>query len=916
MRKMLPLLLLALCACSSTHVYRTFEMRSFSDDPRADGITDFHGPRELAGTEERIGALTAYADFASRFWEGISPHRPVVTEEETASELSSIKPQPLTSVRKTIPLDGWKATGYRPGVEKHQREDFFSFIPDTLEWRWRMKGRYSGGPLDVLLQGGKPLTVQCGNDSEFELYCDFTSRTLFLSSNGNTKQEIPLDEDFGSMVTGFSLSGDATLENFSLYEFTPQEDNEETPYRLVLHYDEDFREPPMIAGWEQPDYDDSKWLDAHLPFAHGAIAHKGEALYLRKSVEVGGFERAYLDIETLDPSGEIWINGKMAARVTGRIPRHLDIGAFLEENAVNTIAVKVNPNYSERPMKHSPSDRNIGHFLGRTKLILTGSPAPINEVFAYTSVFSEGRVLQHHVISLDGSEPFSGRVTISYSPWFPYEKGPVASVTKDISVSPGEDAEIDLPIDKPLLWSPGKPQLYKVSAVIEDKDGNKVDDYVFTTGIRFIEQKEGVLYVNGRPEMLRGAQVFGFRLPVETMAKTIRCATDAQVMKEIVMSKKLGNLLRLHVHTELNIADGINDPRYAEYADQKGLYIIWQTAAWLREGEASGVDVKNYPLYMHLVRNHPSIVMWEAANHPNRFRQHGPEETVNYFSSIISAIESADTSRLISPTSYWPLSHYGNYDGTLDYRGNPMEPNPLLLHRKLTRGSQDAYTGYGHNWSSLRHYPSGWAKSCLEAKDLCYFNFEHEESAAQPDWDLARKEPWYKVRSYEKPYEEGSIGRVLDFSEWRESQAFQAFSAWESMKVQTLSGVSGFSWCSLESGPNMVTYEKPLVDAFDNPKMAFCANKMAFQDKWAASDNVDTVYGPADEIVPVIFSLDGAATLRLEISLQDRDGKEIEKKVFRHVSVPDGRSVTRLEPFRFDSSPEGPHFIVYTLSEE
>jgi hypothetical protein len=106
------------------------------------------------------------------------------------------------------------------------------------------------------------------------------------------------------------------------------------------------------------------------------------------------------------------------------------------------------------------------------------------------------------------------------------------------------------------------------------------------------------------------------------------------------------------------------------------------------------------------------------------------------------------------------------------------------------------------------------------------------------------------------------------------------------------------------------------VDAFDNPKMAFCANKMVFQDKWAASDNVDTVYGPADEITPVVFSLDGAATLRLEISLQDREGKEIEKKVFRHVSVPDGRSVTRLEPFRFDSSPEGPHFIVYTLSEE
>ena len=283
--------------------------------------------------------------------------------------------------------------------------------------------------------------------------------------------------------------------------------------------------------------------------------------------------------------------------------------------------------------------------------------------------------------------------------------------------------------------------------------------------------------------------------------------------------------------------------------------------------------------------------------------------------AIISTIAQTDTSRLISPLSYWQFSHYGNYDGTIDYQGNKHEPNPLIMHRKVTRGSQDAYTGYGNDWSLLRNYPYPWAKSCLEARDLCYFNFEHEESAAQPNWELARKAPWYHVPSYEWKYEEGSIGRFLQFDEWRASQAFQAFAAWESMKLQTLSGVSGFSWCSMESGPNMFTYQKPLIDPYYVPKLAFHANTMVFQRMWAASEDVDVVYGPGDSITPVIFNLEDATVVNLTVELQNEKGKVIERKAFRNVEVPQGRSVTRLEPFRFRSNREGCHFIVYKLTE-
>ena len=414
--------------------------------------------------------------------------------------------------------------------------------------------------------------------------------------------------------------------------------------------------------------------------------------------------------------------------------------------------------------------------------------------------------------------------------------------------------------------------------------------------------------------MLNGAQNFGYRLPLETSSKYIRCATDDMVMRDLMMIDKLGgNLLRLHVHTEQDVVDGINDPRYAEYADQMGIYLIWQSAGWMREGEVWNVDIDNFPLYMKQVYNHPSIVLWEASNHPNRFKNHQVNETVDYFNRIIPTIVQTDTSRLISPTSFWGHTHYINYEGTEDYQGNPIAPNPNLMHKMMTRGSQDAYTGYGEKWSTLRKGLYPWAKSCLDAKDLCYFNYEHEESAAQPNWELAKKDPWYKIQSYEWDYEKGSIGRHLQFDEWRASQAFQAFSAWESMKMQTLAGVCGFSWCCIESGANMFTYQKPLVDPYYVPKLAFYANRMVYSRIWAASDDVDTVYGPEDYVKPVIFNLEDACKVNLIIELKNSKGKVIEKRILKNIEVPAGRRVTRLDPFRFKTSKEGCYFIEYRI---
>lgn len=920
----------------------TFEMRYLTKDPKADGVTDFHGETEWLDTEGRVQALNRYADYASRFWEDPGLDTPLFSDADVKEVLSGIKPQPLTSIRRTIRLEEWKAYGYKKGKEAAARERWSQWtesgarISDgrlildgvtasvpvkPMDWRFRMRvslaGPAAGLKVKLSLNSGEVVEIEPGNLEEFEIFGDLVNKRIYSGPSSGSGKWTPVGE---GVVTSFSIgapNGHAAVESMALYNFVDNHEKEvRIPYLTEMLFDEDFEPIPSMEGWLSDSYDDSSWELVKLPSPHGGFSEAGEDYYLRTKVKVGGFTKAALVMETLDPAGEVWVNGSPAAVLKGRLPRNIDITEYLNPGQENTIAVKVKPYHTDETVFHAPNDHNFGWFLGRTELVLTDGVCRIGEGLVHTLSLDGPVAVQHHKITLrnEATRVWNGSLTVNYYPWFPVEGPLAASVEKEIEVRPGDyPVSLDLPLDSPDLWSPSDPHLYKVEVILKDKDGKPVDDLVTTTGVRFIEQREGVLYINGKPEILGGGQIFGYRLPLESVAKTVRCATYEQLTSELMMIKELGNLLRIHVHAENEAPSGINDPRFAEFADQIGLYIIWQTSSWIREGEVWNVDIANYPVYMRQVFNHPSIVMWEGANHPNRFRSHGFSDTEDYINSLIPAIVGTDSSRLVSPVSFWPLMHYDNYDGTLDNKGGTHPVNPWLMHRMMTRGSQDSYTGYENDWSNLRNYPRPFAKSCLDAKDLCYFNFEHEESIAQPNWELARKEPWYKVQSYEKNYDKGVIGRLLRDDEWRAGQGYQAFSAWESMKLQTLTGVCGFSWCSLESGPNMFTYQKPLVDPYRVPKLAFHANKMAFGRLWAASGDVDTVYGPGDSVQPVIFNMDEACSVNLTVELQNEKGRVLERKVFKNVPVAEGRSVTRLEPFRFKSGSEGCRFIVYKL---
>jgi hypothetical protein len=201
----------------------------------------------------------------------------------------------------------------------------------------------------------------------------------------------------------------------------------------------------------------------------------------------------------------------------------------------------------------------------------------------------------------------------------------------------------------------------------------------------------------------------------------------------------------------------------------------------------------------------------------------------------------------------------------------------------------------------------------LNSPDRAYINFEHEESIGQPNWNLVKGKPWYKIQSYEWSYDEGSIGRRLTPEEWRESQAWQAFSAYESMRKQRWLDYDGFSWCCLHGGPNTATYKKPLIDFLGYGKLAYYANKMVFQDILGGSNNVDVVYGPDDVINPIILNIGPSKKVNLDILVKNLDGKIVWKKSLSNISLQSGRNVTRLEKIKPVVPEEGYYAIEYIV---
>ena len=193
----------------------------------------------------------------------------------------------------------------------------------------------------------------------------------------------------------------------------------------------------------------------------------------------------------------------------------------------------------------------------------------------------------------------------------------VGDVTKEPSpcdIRPGDTTTVSLTctIEKPLLWSAEKPNLYPFSIELQDQKGKTIEHFDYHLGVKKVEVVGEVFKINGKNVKLRGVNRHDHH------PKTGRYVDEATYEEDIRLMKQANiNFLRTSHYP---------DREYLyELCDKWGIYVMdeanHETHGYGYANKVMGEDLSFQKAHVDraeaLVKrdfNHPSIILWSLGN--------------------------------------------------------------------------------------------------------------------------------------------------------------------------------------------------------------------------------------------------------------------------------------------------------------
>ena len=188
----------------------------------------------------------------------------------------------------------------------------------------------------------------------------------------------------------------------------------------------------------------------------------------------------------------------------------------------------------------------------------------------------------------------------------------VGDVTKEPSLCDTTTVELTCTIEKPLLWSAEKPNLYPFSIELQDRKGNIIEHFDYHLGVKKVEVIGEVFKINGKNVKLRGVNRHDHH------PKTGRYVDDATYEEDIRLMKQANiNFLRTSHYP---------DREYLyELCDRWGIYVMdeanHETHGYGYANQVMGEDLSFQKSHVDraeaLVKrdfNHPSVILWSLGN--------------------------------------------------------------------------------------------------------------------------------------------------------------------------------------------------------------------------------------------------------------------------------------------------------------
>ena len=624
-----------------------------------------------------------------------------------------------------------------------------------------------------------------------------------------------------------------------------------------------FRDP----SWETRAFKgESTWNAMEAP---GMFAFNHSA-WLRTHFRGPEGKRTLLAIGSIVDVYEIWVNGRFVGRHSGFEPVTLDITGFTEEDHDNTLALRI---------ENKPGDQ-IG--IADDISVIGVSNPHLSDVFLKTDRAQDQQAdATLEVEALGGnSRPAALSVKIQITPWFPDEGAtPVFQRVMPIRFAKDGTGKLRVPVHlaQVSLWSPDAPHLYEVKVILQDATGRPSDELVEVTGFRQIEQRQGRLFLNGRPWFMKSfGEALGFAPGFSTTGDI--CPPDEWILRDFMLAQRAhANTIRIHpwgfseagkytdsawpypgVHNS-----STNYQRIAWIADQLGIALVWGTRLWTIWPESFqdtyAVDdhwEKQLEPSLRHVRNRPSILIYEGLNEVGtslaffKDKTQGTleEQYERFCRRYLELVNQIDDSRLVIPDTNWGGLVLQSTEGGpyVAERAGPF--HPLSLYTAISNTFWTAHTYYG--W-----YVNLPSQPLLENAPPRPFILMEAGAEAMPDWRLYRGLRWSGIwLNNDSPAgvnEEARLGRplrILEDSEADLSQANQGLSIVQTVFATRFSSAAGININLIADGLSEGTYHKGVSDIYRQAKLGFFAAQMAYQPLSIAGAGFDFLLGSGDAL--------------------------------------------------------------------
>jgi beta-galactosidase len=361
---------------------------------------------------------------------------------------------------------------------------------------------------------------------------------------------------------------------------------------------EDLDSIPVPSNWQMHGYDIPQYTNVAYPFPFDPpyVPNKNPAgIYIRDiDIDIDPEKDYYINFEGVDSCFYLWINGRFTGySQVSHMTSEFKATSFLV-NGKNRIAVLVLKWCDGSYMEDQDMWRLSGIF--RDVYLLERDKRHITDVYIKTELQDD-----QENASVTCAVRVCGSVRAVLS-------DPENVVLYDVSKTINGSGSFVFNISKPCLWNAECPKLYTLMLY----SGSEI--LPFRIGVRKIEIKGSVILINGTAVKFKGVNrhdthpLLGHTTPPDHMMNDLK-------------------LMKRHNINAVRTSHYPNDPRFLEYCDELGLYVIdeadLETHGAVNAGDIDHIsrDPQYILSYMDRMqrmverdKNHACVVIWSLGN--------------------------------------------------------------------------------------------------------------------------------------------------------------------------------------------------------------------------------------------------------------------------------------------------------------